>query len=150
MFLGVFEASLQNANVLVDDGFAFVTEGVCEHAGGNLKIEAKKKDQCADGHCVLHNRGHRSKRLEQLRNRKRRGEYIVANRDIDLEFIGIEQDCSAGFDFGGVALDGILIEGDESVEMIAVRIDLVLAQAQTEPDMATADNRLVAIEAIGI
>src|SRR5579862_1660886 len=50
VFLGVLKTGLQNAYVLVDYGFAFVAEGVCKHGGSNLKIEAKKEDERADGH----------------------------------------------------------------------------------------------------
>ena len=90
MFLGVLKTGLQNAYVLVDYGFAFVAEGVCKHGGSNVKIEAKKEDERADGHCVLHNRGHRSEGLKQLGDGKGRGEDIIANGDIDLELIGVE------------------------------------------------------------
>jgi len=49
-----------------------------------------------------------------------------------------------------VALDGILIEGDEGIQMIALRIGSFLAQPEAQPDMAAADDRLIAIESIGI
>ena len=127
-----------------------MAEGVCEHGGSDFEIESKKEDQRADRHGILHHRRDRSERLEQLSDRKGRGEDVIANGNIDFELIGVEQDRAAGFNFGGVALDGILIERDERVQVIALRIGFLLAQPQPQPDVAAANDRLIAIKSIGI
>src|SRR5262249_41953681 len=44
-----------------------------------------------------------------------------------------------------VAVDGVLVEGDEHVQVIPVVVDLLLRQAQAEPGVAAADQRLVAV-----
>ena len=140
VLFGVFVTRFQNAHVLVDDGFALMAESIRKHARRNRKIEAEKEDEGADGDSILHNRGDRRERLRQLTHGKRNGEDIVANRDIDLELVGIEQDRAARFDFRGVALDGILIERNEGVQMVALGIGSFLAQAQAQPDVAAANH----------
>ncbi len=58
MLARVFEARFGRADVLINDGLALVAESIGKHAGDGLKFEAGEEHQRAQGHGVLHNRGH--------------------------------------------------------------------------------------------
>src|SRR5262249_27525254 len=45
----------------------------------------------------------------------------------------------------GVSFDRILIQCDQDVEVIAVRVDLLFTGAHAQPDVASANHRLIAV-----
>ena len=44
-----------------------------------------------------------------------------------------------------MALHGILIQGNQKVEVVAVRVDLLFADADPQPNVAASDHRLIAV-----
>ena len=120
-------------------------EGVCQHALEYVEVQAEQKEQRAQGDSVLHHRRDAAEGFGELTDGQGEGNDIVAQRDIAAELIPVEQQHSARFNLGGVALDGILIESDEGVQAVAVRIDFFLAQADAQPDVAAANNGLVGV-----
>ena len=81
-----------------------------KNAGGDVEFQTRQENQGAEGDGVLHDRGDGSKGLDELGDGERNGEDVVANRNIDLQLVGVEEDRAARFDLRGVALDGVLVQ----------------------------------------
>ena len=146
----MFVARLEYAHVLVDDRLALMRESVRQHGGGDVKLHPQQEKQRAQGHRILHDGRHRAERLHQLGDRQRHGHHVILHRNIHAQLVGIEQNRAARLDLRGVPLDRILVQGNQRIEVIALRVNFFLSHAQLEPDVAAANHRLVAVESIGV
>ena len=149
MFLGVIVAGLGHADVLIDDGLALVQKVSARRLRSFRIRRPQRKTSAPSGHGVLHDgRDGSRKGLSSCADGERNGEDVVANRNVQLELIGVEQDRAARLDFWGVALDGVLVQRDQGIEVVALGLDLFLAHAQPQPDVAAANDRLIAVESV--
>jgi hypothetical protein len=67
-----------------------------------------------------------------------------------MEFVRVEYDYSSGADFRGVAFDRVLVQGNDCVELIAMRANFVLGNSHSKPYVPAANDRLVAVVGVEV
>src|SRR5262245_32867330 len=143
---GVFVTGAHDVDVLVNYLLTLVLESVGEHFRRHIEFQVEQEEHRAHRHGVLHYRREFAKRFEQLGDGHRRGQYVIAREPgRDFELVGVVYDRAARIDFAGVSFDRILIQRDQDIEVIAVRVDLLFTGAHAQPDVAAANHRLIAV-----
>ncbi|MEZ4491178.1 MAG: hypothetical protein R3F51_26710 [Cyanobacteriota/Melainabacteria group bacterium] len=126
---GIVVTGFEKSDVLVDNFLTFV-EKVSERTfvGPSMPIWGKMLDR-TDSDGVLHNRLDRAVFLGNflghfLHRNSQDLNAFTDQRVFTFDPVAIKDNHAAFFNFGSMTLDGILIEGDERVEAITVRIKL--------------------------
>jgi len=141
----VIVSSARQIHVLIHHGLTFVRERFAQHFRDHVEFQAAQKQQRAQCHGVLHHWLHWTKWFGERADGQRRLRDAFAQRDVAFQLIGIEHHHAAGDHFRRVPLDRILIQRDQHVQMVAVRIDFFLPQSHAQPNVSAANHRLIAV-----
>ena len=148
---GKLESGAKNADVLINHFLALVGEGLGNHGSRHVEIEPQHEDQRAHGHRVLHDGQNPSEGFYDFGHRQRRRDHSVLQFDaVAVQLARIVENRPALFHLRSVPFDGVLIEGDQGVESVPMRIDLVGSNAEPQPDVPAANQRLVTVVSIDV
>ena len=142
----MFISCHEQLDVQVDDVLALVFERVIQNLGAHRNIKSRQEYDSAQSDGVLHDRQQLPEPLHQLpdRNRNRRHPRRE-QQSIAVELVGIEEDGTSGADFSGVPFYRVLVQGDDGIQPVPVGAELLLSDADAEPDMPAADDGLIAV-----
>jgi hypothetical protein len=117
----VLVSGAQDADVLLDDLLALVLEGLGEDVRRLLDVEAHQVEQRAQRHRVLHHRQDPSEVLRQLGHGKRHDlDPLADERGVAVQLRAVEEDRAPRLHVPGVALDAVLVERDQHVQVVPV------------------------------
>ena len=126
-------------------------ERVAQHARRGIKIELSEEHHRAQRNRILHNGQKASEGFGDLVDRQRQPDNAIPQqRRFAGEAVRIVEDRSSGLNLARVSLYGVLVEGHQKVQVVAVGVDLLLADSDPEPDVAAADDGLVAVVGIDV
>ena len=142
----VLVARPQHPHVLVDDLLPLLLEGLGEDLRRHFRVEAHEVQERPQGRGVLHD----GRELAQLGGdlgdgEGNQGHPFRHQGGIAVELAAVEDDRAPRLHLAGVALDAVLVEGDQHVQVVAVVVDLLLREPQAEPGVAAADQGLIAV-----
>src|SRR2546425_4343437 len=146
MLLRVVKTSAKDFDVLVDDGLSFVSESVRQDPDCRIKFKTHQVDQGSKQDRVLHDGENATQRFGDFIDWNGKADDAVAEQgSLTGEAVGIVKDCPTRLDLARVALYSVLVKGDQEVQVVTVGIGLFLSDSHPQPDVPSADNRLIAV-----
>ena len=121
-------------------------KSVGQYARHGIEVEAGEEDDRSQCHRVLHDGEEPSEVFcNFLHGQRQRDNAVAQEGRIAAKAVGVVEHRPARFDLGRVAFHRVLIQSNQKVEAVAVRVNFLFANAHPQPNMAASDHRLIAV-----